>query len=340
MAKLKVGLMGYGFMGKAHAACYCASKKGEVVAIWDANPALLDPKAQAGGNLPTGPLTLDWKKLKTYTDRDAKKFFADPDIDMVDICLPTPMHMKFVRAAAKAGKHILSEKPICLNSKEAEETLKIVRKAGVKWMVAQCVRFWPEYDFLKKIVDSKKLGKLITLSLRRVAATPGWGQKNWILKGKLSGGALFDLSVHDTDYAYYLLGMPKKVRAAGRKDLVTGAYDVIYAQLIYDKPVVNIESQWVMTNGFQMYYLATFEKGVVEFDCAKPKDALTLTEGAKVSHPKMQATTGWNLEIEYFLDCVQKGKDPKLCMPESSIASLKIAEAEVKAANTGKTVRP
>ncbi|NOZ20109.1 MAG: Gfo/Idh/MocA family oxidoreductase, partial [Planctomycetes bacterium] len=258
MARLRVGLMGFGFMGKAHAACYCGSKKGDIVAIWDASPKLLDPKAKAEGNLPTGDLTLDWKTLRTYTEKDAKKFFADPDVDMVDICLPTPMHMKFVRAAARAGKHILSEKPICLSSKEAEKTLDIVRKAGVKWMVAQCIRFWPEYDFLKKIVDSKKLGKLITLSLRRVAATPGWGQKNWILKGKLSGGALFDLSVHDTDFAYYLLGMPKAVRAAGRKDLVTGAYDVIYAQLIYDKPVVNIESQWVMTDGFQMYYLATF----------------------------------------------------------------------------------
>ncbi|NOZ24111.1 MAG: hypothetical protein GXP25_23795, partial [Planctomycetes bacterium] len=112
------------------------------------------------------------------------------------------------------------------------------------------------------------------------------------------------------------------------------------AQLIYDKPVVNIESQWVMTDGFQMYYLATFQKGQVEFDSAKLKDALTLTVGTKVSHPKVKATTGWNLEIEYFMDCVKKGKDPKMCMPQSSIASLKIAEAEVKAANSGKTVKP
>ena len=51
-------------------------------------------------------------------------------------------------------------------------------------------------------------------------------------------------------------------------------------------------------------------------------------------------TTGWNLEIEYFLDCVQQGRSPKLCMPETSIASLKIAEAESKAALTGKTVKP
>jgi len=337
---VKVGLMGFGFMGKAHAASYCGSKKGEIIAIWDSNAKLLDPKAKAEGNLPTGKLTLNWKKLKTYTEKDAKKFFADPEIEMVDICLPTPMHMKFVRAAARAGKHILSEKPIALSSREAQKTLEVVRKAKVKWMVAQCVRFWPEYDYLKKIHDSKKLGKLITLSLRRVSATPGWGQKNWILKGKLSGGALFDLSVHDTDFAYYLLGMPKAVRAAGRKDLVTGAYDVIYAQLIYDKPVVNIESQWVMTNGFNMYYLATYQKGVVEFDASKGAEGLTLTVGTKVSHPKVKATTGWNLEIDYFLDCVKKGKDPKLCMPESSIDSLRIAEAEKKAATSGKTVKP
>ena len=334
---IKVGLMGYGFMGKAHAACYCASPKAEVAAIWDSNPAMLDPNAKAAGNLPTGELKLDWGKLKTYTDAEA--FFANPDIDMVDICLPTHMHTDFIIRAAKARKHILSEKPVARRVKDAEKALKVVRKKGVTWMVAQCVRFWPEYAFLKELHDSKKLGELITLSLRRVAGTPKWGQNNWILDGKLSGGALFDLSVHDTDFACYLLGMPKAVRAAGRNDLVTGAYDVIYAQLLYDKAVVNIESQWVMTSGFNMYYLATYEKGVVEFDCSKGDKGLVLTEGDKVSYPTVQKTTGWNLEIEYFLDCLTQGKAPEKCMPETSIAALRVAEAEEKAAAKGKTVK-
>jgi len=332
---IKVGIMGFGGMGHAHAAVYGQTKNAKVVALWDANPALLDPKSKIAINIPTGEVKLDWKNLKTYTS--AKKFLADPEVDLVDICVPTHLHSKYVIMAARAGKNILSEKPMARTVAQAEQALKEVRKAKVKWMVAQCIRFWPEYDYLKKIYDSKKLGKLITLCMRRYSVTPTWSQKDWILKGRQSGGALLDLHVHDVDFAYYLLGKPKAVRAAGLKKM-SGDYDLIYSQLIYDGCVVNAEGQWLMTAGFNMYYLATFEKGVVEFDCAR-MPMLTTTIGDKVTHPKVSTKTGWHLEIEYYLKCLERNQQPKLCMPESSLESLKIAIAEKKAADSGKTVR-
>jgi len=331
---IRVGIVGYGGMGHAHAAVYCQHPKAEVVALWDTNRELLDPKSKIKINIPTGEVKLDWSKVKTYTNID--KFLSDPDIDLVDICLPTHLHAEYIIKAARAGKNILSEKPIARTSKEAEKALREVRKAGVKWMVAQCIRFWPEYAYLKKLHDSGKLGKLLTLCLRRYSVTPTWAQKNWMLKGKQSGGAILDLHVHDVDFAYYLLGRPKAIRAAGIKK-ITGEYDCIYSQLIYDGCVVNAEGQWLMTDGFNMYYLATYEKGVVEFDMSK-SPALTVTIGKRVTHPKVPATTGWHLEIDYYLKCLERNKEPELCMPESSLESLKIAEAERKAADTGRTI--
>jgi len=77
-------------------------------------------------------------------------------------------------------------------------------------MVAQVIRFWPEYVKLKEIFDSGSLGKMVSISCARLSPTPTWAWNNWLLDSERSGGALLDLHIHDTDFLLYLLGKPQK----------------------------------------------------------------------------------------------------------------------------------
>ncbi|MEI7905456.1 MAG: Gfo/Idh/MocA family oxidoreductase, partial [Candidatus Firestonebacteria bacterium] len=155
----KVGIVGSGFIGGVHYGSHSKLKDSEVIAFCDIdiNKARKTVKGEStGGNLSvekTKPVSFDPEAIQFYDNYD--KMLANKEIEVIDVCLPTYMHKDAVVKAAKAGKHILCEKPMALDLKEADEMIAAVKKAKVKFMVAHVIRFWPEYEVLKELSDKK-----------------------------------------------------------------------------------------------------------------------------------------------------------------------------------------
>ncbi len=329
---IKVGLVGAGFMGEMHANCHIAAKGGKLAAVCDVRKENAKKLA-------------DLAKAEVFTDYD--KMLAEADIDMVDVCLPTNMHADAVVKAAKAGKHVLCEKPIALTLKDADRMIAACEKAGVQFMVAQVIRFWPEYQLLKKYFDSGELGKLRSLQMKRLSPPATWSWKNWLNDPKLSGSALIDLHIHDADFARYLLGDPIKLDSVGTGK--KGAWSHIWTNYAYKGVAVHAEGGWDFPSDypFCMAYRAIFEKGTLDFDCTRTPTVTLYTGTGKPKHPKppkprikgkagsgnIADLGGYGNEIQYFLDCLNKGEAPAVTTAKDARDSLALVLKELKSAD-------
>jgi len=262
---VRMAIVGMGGMGNMHLGIYNRLESVEVVAVCDKDVKKLKAgQTEQQINIGTGGGTLDLSKVKLY--RSLNKLLADPAVEAVDICVPTPLHKRYAVAALQAGKHVLCEKPMGKSPREAMEMVDAAEASGKTLMIAQCIRFWPEYAYLKEAVDSSRLGRLLSLQMWRYSAPPTWGWQNWFMQGKKSGGALLDLHVHDVDFVISAFGKPSAVSSQGAVG-PSGEIDAIVTQYSYgpDK-IITTTGNWCLADGFYMAYLAIFEKGHIQYD--------------------------------------------------------------------------
>ena len=214
MAKeLRVGMIGYGFMGRAHSNAY---KR-----LNDFFPVKHRPvlKAVAARNKTKAQAFADnWGYERVETDW--RNVVNADDIDLVDVCSPNNLHKDIVLAAAKAGKMICCEKPLAMNVREAEAMVKAVEKAGVPNMVWYNYRRVPAISLAKQIVDEKRVGKpyhyRATYLQDWTIATdvPQGGAGTWRLDVDTAGsGVTGDLLAHSIDTAMWLNGPIARVTA-------------------------------------------------------------------------------------------------------------------------------
>jgi len=195
---LKVGLIGLGFMGSTHLENYLRLEAEGVpvklVAICDIDEEKFKGKAVTG-NIETGSSKVDFSRFELYTDID--EMLNKGGFDYIDIALPTYLHAEVTIKALNKGYHVLCEKPMAMNSEECAKMIEAAKKAGKTLMIAQCLRFWPEYEYLKECVDSGRYGKVISGYFFRGGTTPIWSHDNWLLQNEKSGGCLMDQHIHD-----------------------------------------------------------------------------------------------------------------------------------------------
>ena len=341
---VRVGVIGLGFMGRTHIGIHLKNKKAKLVAICDFDPSRTSGELSGGGNVGK----TDDLKIDTSVKRYAKPedLIADANVDLVDICLPTYVHAEYAIKGLVAGKHVLCEKPMTLDLKDAERMLKAAKKSGKYLMPAHCMRFWPEWSWLKNAVDTKKYGKVHSATFRRFASTPGWSKGNWILNAELSGSALFDLHVHDTDFIRYVFGNPKAVFSVGNGGKASkDGIDQIFTTYIYKDPslAVTAEGGWNAdpSYGFTMRYTVVFDKATADFDIGREGKTLLLHKaGAKDSEVvKVEPKTGWDLEIDYFLGCIDKKKKPTIATAEDGRDSVSLIYHELESIRTRKIVK-
>src|SRR5436190_4516628 len=266
--EVNTGIVGLGFMAATHIKAYRQVPGARIAAICNPSGRHLDGDfSKITGNVgDKQPVILDMKGVKAT--QNFSDLLADPDIHLIDICAPTAAHRELSVAALNAGKHVLCEKPLARSVKDASEIAAAAANARGHFMPAMCMRFWPGWAWLKKVIDDRTYGKVLAARFRRVAEPPAWGQKNFF-NGAESGGALFDLHVHDTDFVQFCFGRPRAVFSTGYEKF-SGAIDHVVTQYELAPPARGIayaEGAWAMSAGFgfNMSYTVNFERATADY---------------------------------------------------------------------------
>lgn len=331
----KIAIVGFGAMGQMHANCYQLIKQAKVVGVVDAHP---DHAVKT-----VKKLGYDFPVYETL-----EELFEAQEVDSVDICLPTDLHVPVGLQVIAAGKHIFVEKPFAPTAEEGKKLVDAARRKKVFLMVGHCIRFWDEYRHLESVVKEKKYGKLLSLTMQRRASRPTYGRQNWLQDLARSGGAAYDLHIHDTDYILHLLGKPQAVTSVGTKDYSGWAH--VFTTYHYKNVAVTAEGGWNYPEkfGFNMAWQAVFENAVLDFDFSRTP-TLRLTEGKKapkdisLKKAKSAAMTTGNIsdlggylnELKYWVECLEKKQAPEISTGKDAIQSVATVAAEVESMEAG-----
>ena len=216
------------------------------------------------GNFGPQGTQMDLTGVKTYAQAD--ELFADPDIDLVDVCLPPSLHAEMSVAALNAGKHVFCEKPIALSLTDADAMTAAADANKKLFMVGHVLPFFPAYAFVYDAARTNKYGRVIGGHFDRVISDPVWLKDFYNMS--TTGGPLLDLHIHDAHYIRLLFGMPKQVQSVGR---LRGAVPEYFStQFVFDDPslVVTATSGCIFQQGrpFMARSEVHFEKATIVLD--------------------------------------------------------------------------
>lgn len=200
MEKIRVAVVGAGHVAQvAHIPAYISHPDVELTAIVDDDPV---------------------KGRKVKKQYGFKKFYEDlaemlekEDIDAVDICTPNYLHAPMAIAALRSGRHVLCEKPLARNAREAEQMVKVAEKAKRYLMVAMNNRFREDVRVLRTFIERKELGDIQMVKTGWLRRVHDWRERTWFTeKGKAGGGVLLDLGIALTDLAIWVAGLKQPLR--------------------------------------------------------------------------------------------------------------------------------
>ncbi len=324
---IKIGLVGCGFMGGMHSACYDVIEGAQVVAVADVRPEKAEEVAKV-------------HNAEIYST--GEELIANADVDVIDICLPTYLHTQHAVLAMKAGKNVFLEKPVCLTKEEGELLLKTQEETGAIVQVGQVIRMWDEYVWLKKAADSGKFGKIHSAVFKRLSSYPTWAWDNWLHQGDKSGSIALDMHIHDVDFMRYLMGEPESFNSFATRDN-TGIIEQIFTSFKYKDAVATVEGCWhypvdfpftaqfrVMfdnatvvngADGLKVYYKdGGSEKIVIE-----PSFSSDNNIGGNIS-----SLGGYYNELRYFIDKLNANEVPDVAPLSEGIKSVNLALAEIE----------
>ena len=334
---VNIAIVGLGFMGITHIKSYQQIPDARIVAVCDAVRLPVDGiLTGVSGNIHGADAVNLGKDIRSYKNLEA--LLADGQFDLVDLCVPTPLHVPQTTAAFQAGKHVLCEKPLARTSAQAREIVNAAKLAKGFFMPAMCMRFWPGWSWLKDLAAQNTYGKILTARFRRVSAPPGWSRDSYF-KGGDSGGALLDLHIHDTDFVQFLFGRPTSVFSTGQSRF-SGAIDHVVTQYkVAGGATVYAEGSWLMTSGFNMSYTVMFEQATIDFDSARGTDAVQLMEeGQPTRTVKPEGVDGYVGELSHLISAIQSSQPPTVVTAQDGLSAVEICEAEEKSIQTGQVV--
>lgn len=331
---LNVAIIGSGFIGSAHGEAYKALPQYSLKAIVDCNEEV-------------GRKMADTYSAQWYATMD--DLLAQEEIHVIDICLPTFLHEKFVLEALSKGKHVVCEKPITLEMDSMDRMIAAAETAGTKFMVAQVIRFWPEYEKIKELYQTEAFGKLNMVYANRLSQHPAW--TNWHRDPLKSGGGLYDLHVHDIDLVVSMFGEVDTVYAVGTAS-ETNCWNFISTSLIFKNGVkAVVEGVFDITPGypFTMTYRVLGEKMTAEYqmkagenleDIAGAQRYLKLYEVDKApAKLDMDEFDAYAAELAYFASCVEENKPVDKCSPQSSKYVLDVVLSIKKSLETNQLIQ-
>ena len=307
---LTAAILGSGFMGKEYIAKLSELVKNIIICTNDEE---------------TGKALAEQYGCKLYTNYD--EMLENEKIDFVGVCLPTHLHCSFSKKAMEKGIAVLCEKPFASSEDEAMQMIRTAEENGVLLMIGHCVRFSKEYEYVRRCVEDKRFGKLLSFNSYRENPMPSWSVNNWLFNTALSGGIVRDLHVHDTDMIVGILGSPKSVYTTGSATTCRTVYG-------YGNGVtVSSSASWRNIHNIptEKGYDALFEKAFVKNVGGK----LTVYADHEQYDPLENEEfseffqDGFYLnELKYFCHCLVNGEKPLLCLPSDSYKTIAVSCAE------------
>jgi predicted dehydrogenase len=327
---LRVGIVGTGSMGATHADAWRYTDT-RVVGVLSQN--------------------------KANAEQLAKKYYAKAyddlgtllqDVDMIDICTPTHLHHEMVLAAAAAGKHIVIEKPLALTMTQTREMIAACESADVQLLVAQVLRFFPEYAAAKAVVERGEIGRVAVMRLSRCGFKPMRNNPDsWFHDLSKSGGVMLDLMIHDYDYARWVAGDVESVFAKHIfANFVDASGDHALVILRHTNGALShIEGGWAYpVPMFRTSLEIAGDKGLIEHPAGSSVPiAIHLHESEKRNAADVAIPTSpmlispYAVQIKHFYD-VLMGKAQPIVTAADGAAAVQIALAAIESANTGRRV--
>ncbi|MER3410243.1 MAG: hypothetical protein C4306_09120 [Thermoleophilia bacterium] len=325
-----LSILGAGFMGQAHAANYRAL--GQRVRV----------KWVASRTLERAAKVAETVGAQATTDLDLA--IRDPEVDAVDICLPTPLHRELAERSLDEQKHVFLEKPLALTIEDADAILAAAERAGRMLMVGLVLRFWPEYVELRRRVAGGELGRPLAVSTLRLSPPADWNQ--WMADRAQSGGTAVDLMIHDFDQMNWLLGKPLRVFAG------EPAPGHVQALVEYEGAAGVAEGSMRMPRSypFSSAIRVLCEAGVAEYrftaapaegggniGAAQAPPGLWLCpEGGEPRLVEVASADPWGPEIEAFVSCLEQGLPPEQGTGEQARLALAVSLAANRSLASGR----
>jgi predicted dehydrogenase len=337
---VRIGIVGVGFMGMIH---YLAARKlrgAQIEAICSRDEKKLagDWRGIRGNFGPKGEM-MDLTSLRKYRRLD--DLVADPNIDLVDVCNPTHLHPQTAIAALRAGKHVLVEKAIALEPRDADAMVAAARQAGRLLMVAHVLPFFPEFAYAARVIRSGEFGRVLGGHFKRVISRPDWSAE--IGDATKTGGPAVDLHIHDTHFIGLVCGVPGHVFAVGRTE--GDAVSYLTTSYLYGPggPAISCSSGAVamkareFVHGYEIY----LERATLTYESGTCPLTVLHVDG-RSERPTLpggdDATTAFTAEIQAAVDGVRTGQEPDLLSGKLARDALVLCHRECESVRTGQIV--
>ncbi len=304
---VRVAVVGLGFMGKTHLSIYNSLAEVEITALCDKSIDRVNLESlDAGGNIESSSGTVDFSSLAKFTNYE--EMLEKGGFDAVDITLPTDLHHEFAVKALKAGYHTFVEKPLAMDYESSLEIAETALENGRVCSVGQCLRFWPAYTEVRKIIQNGDLGRILHAELSRYSPPPSWAADGWLSKASRSGSASFDLHIHDVDMVLFLFGKPLSVRSVGIPDKV-GTFSHISTVYSFQDLSVVSSGGWKLPASypFNMRALYIFEKGSIEMDFSAENPVMVYPEDGPEYPLILPEGDGYRHELIDFISRCESG---------------------------------
>ena len=313
MKKLRVAVIGTGFWGKNHARIYKELASTELVAICDVNAERAKSVAGQFG-------------VKAYTS--SSRMLKNDEIEAVSVCTWSTKLAKEALKALKAGKHVLVEKPMATNTKQAEKLLETAEENGLHLTVGFLMRFIPGMQHIREAVENKKIGQLVCATAKRVSQ---WPERIGDV------GVVKDTAIHDIDVMRYISNEdPISVYAKAGSMRYRRFEDYAQIMLTYeDGKSAFIESNW-LTPYKTRTLTVTGSEAIMRLDYITQE--LWIESAKENLQPRFPWQEPLKLELQHFADCIMEKKKP-LITGADGLKALQIAEAALKSSAKNRAVK-
>ncbi len=313
MKKLGVAVIGTGFWGKNHARVYKDLASTNLVAICDVNRD-------------RAKIIADQYGAKAYTS--SSQMLRNAEVEAVSVCTWSTMLAREAMKALHAGKHVLVEKPMATNTKQAEKLLLVAEENGLHLTVGFLMRFIPGLQSIREAIETKKIGELVSATAKRVSQ---WPERIGDV------GVVKDTAIHDIDIMRYISGQdPISVYAKTGSMRHRQFEDYAQIMLTFESG----QSAFIESNWLTPYKIRTLN--VTGSDAIMRLDYITQelwVENAKETlQPRLPLEEPLKMELQHFADCVLEKKKP-LVTGRDGLKALEIAMAALQSSAKNAAVK-